>query len=349
MFEAGKEKYVKAFGGDIIKSIPPGSIYFGGTDSGRGIVTVMSKAHEYGDPFFTMTQNALADGTYLDYLRATYGKHLQLLNHEDSMAAFQGYIADAQERLNAGKLKPGEDFKTNGNGRISVSGQVAVMQINALLAKTIFDRNPDREFYVEESFPLDWMYPHLTPNGLIMKLNRQTLASLPEATVQRDEKYWSDYIRPIIGPWLRSETSVQEVTAFVEKVYVKRDLSGFSGDLQYLENASAQQAFSQLRCAIAGVYAWRMQKAVNAGEQQRMTKAADYAFRQAYALCPTSSEALFRYVNLLTVSGRTSDAQMLVETALKLKPLDASIKDLLESIKNLQEQSKMQAGQAALK
>ena len=336
VFEAGKEKYVKAFGNDIINSIPRGSIYFGGTDPGRGIVTVMSKAHEYGDPFFTITQNALADGTYLDYLRATYGKHLQLLNHEDSMAAFQGYIADAQERLNAGKLKPGEDVKTNGNGGISVSGQVAVMQINALLTKMIFDRNPDREFYVEESFPLDWMYPHLTPHGLIMKVNREPLAGLSKPIVEQDEKYWAEYIKPMLGPWLESETSVQEVAAFVDKVYVKRDLDGFNGDRQYLEDVSAQKAFSKLRSSIAGVYSWRMQNSTNAEEQQRMSKAADYAFRQAYALCPTSPEALFRYVSLLMARGRVADARLLAETTLKLQPTDAPIQGLLENLKQLQ-------------
>jgi hypothetical protein len=31
-------------------------------------------------------------------------------------------------------------------------GQISVMQINALLAKVIFDHNPEREFYLEESF-----------------------------------------------------------------------------------------------------------------------------------------------------------------------------------------------------
>ena len=42
------------------------------------------------------------------------------------------------------------------------------MSINGLLTKVIFDKNPTNEFYVEESFPLDWMYPHLTPHGVIM-------------------------------------------------------------------------------------------------------------------------------------------------------------------------------------
>ena len=47
------------------------------------------------------------------------------------------------------------------------------MAINGLLAKIMFDKNPDREFYIEESFPLDWMYPYLEPHGLIFKINRQ--------------------------------------------------------------------------------------------------------------------------------------------------------------------------------
>src|SRR5262245_37416951 len=34
-FVAGEEQYAIAFGRDIINSIPPGSIYFGGTDPGR--------------------------------------------------------------------------------------------------------------------------------------------------------------------------------------------------------------------------------------------------------------------------------------------------------------------------
>ena len=49
--------------------------------------------------------------------------------------------------------------------QVSVQGTTAVMDINARLAKTIFEENPDHDFYVEESFPLAWMYPHLRPAG----------------------------------------------------------------------------------------------------------------------------------------------------------------------------------------
>ena len=68
-------------------------------------------------------------------------------------------------------------------------------------------------------------------------------------------------------------------------------------------------------------------------EKQRMTRAADLAFRQAYALCPTSPEALFRYINLLLADKRLDDAILLAETSLKLDPENQQIKDLLENLK----------------
>ncbi|MEI9962257.1 MAG: hypothetical protein WDM76_14325 [Limisphaerales bacterium] len=71
-------------------------------------------------------------------------------------------MEDAQRRMQTGQLRPGEDVHVE-NGRVQVSGQVAVMMINGLLCKVIFDHNPTNEFFVEESFPLEWMYPYETP------------------------------------------------------------------------------------------------------------------------------------------------------------------------------------------
>src|SRR5437867_10603322 len=101
------------------------------------------------------------------------------------------------------------------------------MAINGLLTKVIFDKNPTHEFYVEESFPLDWMYPHLTPFGIIMKLNRQPLAEIPEEVVQRDHQFWSDYSERLIGHGITYDTPVSNICAFAEQVYSRRDLSDF--------------------------------------------------------------------------------------------------------------------------
>jgi hypothetical protein len=55
-FAAGGTKYPQAFGGGIIRSIPPGSIYFGGTDPGRGLVTALCESQAQAKPFYTITQ-----------------------------------------------------------------------------------------------------------------------------------------------------------------------------------------------------------------------------------------------------------------------------------------------------
>ena len=51
------------------------------------------------------------------------------------------------------QIKPNEDVRI-ANNRLQISGQTAVFNIDGLLTKVIFDKNPGHEFYVEESMPL---------------------------------------------------------------------------------------------------------------------------------------------------------------------------------------------------
>ena len=69
---------------------------------------------------------------------------------------------------------------------------------------------------------------------------------------------------------------------------------------------------------MGGLYEWRAQQSTDAAEKQRMTDAADYAFRQAWALCPYSLETVFRYAALLTSHDRRADALLVAETAMKM-------------------------------
>ena len=339
-FADGDPKYSLAFGNGVIKSIPPGSIYFGGTDPGRGLVTALCKSHADGDPFFTITQNALADGRYLDYLRAMYGAKLRTPTTDDSQKAFQQYLEDAQKRLahdgefpnEPRQIKPGEEVRIVEN-RVQVSGQVAVMAINGLLVKTIFDANSDREFYLEESFPLDWMYPYLSPHQLIFKLNRTPLAELPEVAVQQDREFWTQQQAQMIGDWLKPETPVSEVCAFALKVFGRKDLSGFKGDRRFVENDYANKLYSKLRSSVGGLYQWRASNAKSAAERQRMTVEADFAFRQAFAFCPRSPEAIFRYVNLLMSGDRMEDARRVATTAASLAPDNSQLKTLVSQLR----------------
>ncbi len=339
---AGNEKYATLYANEIIGSIPPGSIYFGGTDPGRFLITGMEKSQANADPFFLLTQNALADNTYLDYVRSMYGNQLYIPTAGDSEKCFRDYTADAEKRSQNHHLKPGENVQVDPkSGRVAISGQIAVMEINGLLAKIIFDQNSNREFYIEQSFPLDWMYPYLEPHNLIFKLDRHPLAELPQAVVQQDHDYWENLVQPMIGDWLNDDTSVRDIADFAGKIYGRHDFTGFSGDPQFVRSDYSCKMFSKERASIAGLYAWRAQRATDAGEKQRMNAAADLAFRQAWALCPYSSEATLQYVNFLTGEKRSSDALLLAQSAVNLPEADKSargwMRDLITRLQTLKQ------------
>jgi hypothetical protein len=311
-------KYAMAYGNDIIQSIPAGSIYFGGTDPGCFIVTAMEKSQVNGEPFFTLAQGALWDGSYLDYLRLMYGKKIYTPTAEDSQKCFDDYFRDFQERQAEGKLLPGESVKVGANGKPETDSWMSVIQIYGRLAELIFEKNTNKDFYVEEGYPLDWMYPYLEPHGLIFKLNHQPLASLPDDVVQQDRDYWARTISPIIGGWLKEDTSVQDVGTYAEKVFLKHDFSGFSGDTNYVGNTYTQRMFSKDRLSIAMLYQWRAKHTQNAAEKARMEHEADFAYRQAWALCPDSPETVFSYVTFLNLDeNRIADALSVAETAAK--------------------------------
>jgi hypothetical protein len=339
------DKYAIALGNNIIQSIPDGSIYFGAFAPGRFLITALSESHADGKPFFTVSQNALTDVTYLHYVRAMYGGKIYTPTDEDSQKSFQDYKTDAQRRLSHDKqspneprqLMPGEDVRLDSNGLIQVSGQMYWIGVRELLTKTIFDKNPDREFYVEESFPFDWMYPYLEPHGLIMKINRQQLPELSDEIVQRYSNYWTKYLTPMIGGWLKPDTTIEEVAAFAEKIHVKKDLSGFAGDPQFVQNEYWCNNFSKLRSSIGGLYAWRARHTADSGEKKRMNDAADFAFRQAWALCPYSPETVVRYVDLLMSQNRRADALLVAETAAKMpemKGRDGVLRQLVTELGN---------------
>jgi len=258
-------------------------------------------------------------------------REIYIATPDDSAKCFQEYLADAQRRLQLGQLKPMEDVREV-DGRVQVSGQVAVMAINGLLTKVMFDANPKNEFYVEESFPLDWMYPHLTPFGIIMKINRQPLPEITDEMVRKDHEFWSNYSKRLVGNWITYDTSVQEIADFVERVYLRRNFKGFTGDRKFVRDDQAQKAFSKLRSSIGGIYNWRIANAKPGPEQQRMIKEADFAFRQSFAFCPYSPEAVFRYVNLLLSMQRFDDALIIARTCQKLDPYNGQVLDLVKRL-----------------
>ena len=293
----------------------------------------------------------LLEAAYPDEIVKSLGgvypdREIYIPSLEDSQRCFQQYMEDVQHRMQLNQLTPGENVSVDPNGKMQVSGQVAVMMINGLLCKVIFDHNPNNEFFIEESFPLPWMYPYETPFGIIMKINRNPLPELPDEVFKRDHAFWSKFSDRLIGNWITYDTSVKEIVDFIEKVYLRHNYSGFKGNLKFVRDEQAQKAFSKLRSSITGVYAWRLgpqcpdeyrQKTVVG--TQALVRETDFGFKQAFAFCPYSPEAVFRYINFLLQYGRIDDALLVAQTCHELDPYNDPVKALVKQLGDIKNQS----------
>lgn len=200
----------------ILDSLPAGSLYFGGTDPGRFIITAFNSTTNENS-ISIITQNALADGSYMNYLRLVYGDTLELPTPQDMVAVFAELVEEDQGRTDGIKVE---------GGQVQIEGVHHVMKLNAKLSKIIFDRNKaTREFYVEESYVIPWMYSYLEPHGFIMKLNRHPI-KLSDEMVDRDTRFWEGLCETL------------------------RESGSFSTDVM------AQKSMAKLRTGIAGLYAY---------------------------------------------------------------------------------------------
>ena len=332
-------QYAAAIGKDIAHSLPDGAIFFGGNRPGRGLAAAYGTRTNGECPFMILSQNAFLDSRHLGYLRFAYGAKAWMPSDQDARMGLESYLEDAQRRAAHDKafpaeprqLKPGEDIQIV-DGKARLAGHVGLMMVNGIIAKTIFDRNPDREFYVQESFPLDWMWPHLSPHDLILKLNRQPVATLTPEMVERDRNYWNARLTRWVGAWLKPETPLQDVCSFAEKIFLRKDFAGFEGDAAFLRNDYITEIYAKLRSAQGAVYQWHMDRAASAAEKQRMFQEADLAFRQAFVLRPTYTEVMYRYLNLLVSMNRLDDALALARTFARLDPSNSQSEALIREI-----------------
>lgn len=241
------------------------AVFFGGTDPGRFVPTYMIYSAHVRPDVYLITQNALADKTYLDTMRGLYADSIWMPTEFDNQVAFREYDDRIQREIREGRRDPSDTggLTHDAQGRVSVNGALAVMEINAIIAKQIFDHNKDlHDFYVEESYAMQWMYPYLTPHGLIMKVNRDR-APLPPEAANRDMDFWDWYVRRLLG------------------------------NPKFAREIPARKSFNKLRSALAGAYRWR-------GDLRR----AETAYRQAQSLYAYSPESSFRLVQDVLVPER---------------------------------------------
>ncbi len=295
--------------------------------------------------YYTLDKPFLAWGKHVESRRRAEGvypsKEIFIPSPEDSQNSFNEYYADVQRRMQASQLQPGEDVNVTPDGRMQVSGQAAVFMINGMLCKLIFDNNPGNEFYVQESFPLPWMYPYETPFGIIMKVNRNSVPELTQDDFDRDHKFWSDYSQRLCGDWITYDTSVQQIADFVRRTYIQNNFKGFTGDRRFVRDEDAQKHFSDLRSSIAGMYAWRCSpqcppeyREKTPALESTLERETDFAFKQSFAFCPYSPQTVFRYIQFLMQFNRIDDALLVARTGLMLDPFNDSFSHLIGELKS---------------
>jgi len=267
------------YGNEILSSLRPGMVYVGGTDNGRWIPELLNATSD-GERHVIVTQNGLADGSYLDYLRLQYDDRLKTLSNEDSQRAFQEYLSDAQKRFEHDRqfpdepkqVRPGEGLQMVDN-RFEVSGTVAVMAINERLLEMLMQKNPELSFALQESFPLRGTYEDALPLGPLMELSardEQNTFTASHATQYLD--YWRE--------------TAQRVLSDGEGVGSDTALKSYSHDTVSAANLLAAHNF-------------------NAEAEQ--------AYRLATQLWPENPESVGGLANLLAASGRQSEAQRILD------------------------------------
>ena len=276
------------------EEMEPSSIFFGGTDPGRFVPTYMIYSADVRPDVYLITQNALADDTYMSVERDLYGDEIWIPSKNDSAEAFNIYVTEVQ----SGKRRANGDLRIE-NGRVQVTGALGVMEINGILTKMMFDHERLRHsFYVEESYVIQWMYDYLTPHGLIMKINPEVNA-LDDAIVRNDMEFWDWYTRRLLR------------------------------DPAFRRDFPAQKGFSKLRAAIAGLYANRRNSAHKDGDFRKYGNLSAQAFREAVSLYPASPEATFRYIQeILGIASKWDVILDMVDYTDRVDPNNVRTKDI---------------------
>lgn len=288
------------YGQAVLGSLRPGMVYSGGTDAGRFIPTLLNETGG-SEQHVVLTQNALADNSYREYLDFRYHDHLATLSEEDSQRAFSDYLADAQKRLahdqqnpdEPRQVRPGEDIR-NTDGRVTVAGQVAVMAVNERLFQTLMDKNPNLSFALEESFPFKSMNSAAVPLGPVLELRAPTAADT--YTTERADQavdYWRDATQQLLA------------------------------DSQLAADSDVRKEYAKMAGAQASLLA-----------EHHSNEQAAQAYQLANELCPSSPEVVFRYVNYLLGQNRAQDALQVVQTAVGAAPDNQIFRSLLDNLKN---------------
>jgi len=241
------------FGHDMLKDLPKGSVVFGGTDPGRFVPTYMILGESTQPPgvkrdpdfdrrdLYIITQNGVGEGLYRRYLADQYGP-----NRLAPKNAFERWLgrADAypkktlafpsEEEIRAAIEKEFE--------KESAAGTPDPAMAHSVVTRLIWEKNKDsHDFFVEESYPLEWSYDHALPHGLVYQISREPLKEIPVDVVKKDTEFWNAYVASLFQ------------------------------NPEFARDYDAQRSFSKLRTTTGHIYQhWKMLKEAEAAYRQSL-------------------------------------------------------------------------------
>jgi cytochrome c-type biogenesis protein CcmH/NrfG len=228
------------YGHDMLKDLPKDAFVFGGTDPGRFVPTYMILGESFVDPKYRrdpkfdrrdlviVTQNALADAFYQKYIHDHYAP-----GRPKAKGWFEKWLGRDKQYPPDDTLMPSEQELMEIVRNVTMNlppganpqdPNVGILY-HAAIAQWIFEKNKDkREFFIEESFPMEWTYAYAVPNGLSYRLNKDPLETLPPEVVAEDFRYWNEYVDRLLG------------------------------DKNFHEDFDAKRSFSKLRNSTGNIY-----------------------------------------------------------------------------------------------
>ena len=200
------------FGHDMLVDLPRDSVVFGGTDPGRFVPTYMILGESTQPPevkkdpafdrrdLYIITQNGVGEPLYRKYLADQYGP-----NRPAPKNAFERWLGRADAYPKTPLVFPTEqeiDAAIKAEiDRCAKSGTAPDSAFaHSIVTKLIWEKNRDaHEFFVEESFPLEWSYDHALPHGLSYRIMKDPQKEIPDDVVRQDMAFWDGYLKKLLG------------------------------------------------------------------------------------------------------------------------------------------------------
>jgi len=307
------------YGADMMRNMDKNAVYWGGSDPGRFVPTFMAFVESQQDnrwkrePNFdrrdvtVITQNALCDTYYANYIRDQYDPRFrptQWTPFERWLGRDQAYPKEPITCVNDDELmacweeyeqRPDVIARMESGGPLTREGSNDVFDINGIVAQKIFEKNKkNHTFYIEQSSPIQWMYPYLLPSGLIFKLNPDPLTDvdfLARGVVAEDHKFWDAYSKKLLS------------------------------DPKFSIDAHASLTFGKLAFWHADLYRYR-----------HLEKEQEYWLKMALALCPQLPDAVLSLSHLLSDQTRYDEAVAVIQQAQLADPRNDNYGPVLDSL-----------------